>query len=204
MRAHHGSLRLLVLMVVALVGAVAVPLVVVPWFWPRLPDPAVADREGLLRWMVARDLNAEPAETRGTLARRLEEEFGSEVDWEAVAEELDESQRRRLWENIVVLLEPWFMDKVDRYFNLAVADRCAYVDRLIDKLVVWQGAESLRPRSAGHGDGQGGLLEALCAQIERCKQRARPARRKQISQFLMVVQTRWCTRKLQQLISVPD
>jgi hypothetical protein len=199
----RGILTLLVL--AALLGGAAVA-VLVPVLYPSLADPAVANRDELLRWLVTRDLNEEPATTRQTLARRLEEEFGGEVDWEGLARQLDESQRRRLWDNVLVLLEPWFMDKTDRYFRLAAADRPAYLDRLIDTISAWRGVEALRPASADHAGRSGaqrGLLEALFGQVEEWKKRADPKRREQISQFLLAVTTRSWTRSLQGLTPPP-
>ena len=50
------------LLLVAASGGIAAALVaaVVGFCWPRLPDPATADRDGLLRWLVTRDLGQEP------------------------------------------------------------------------------------------------------------------------------------------------
>src|SRR5690606_20551307 len=40
----------------------------------RLPDPEHADREGLFRWLVTRDLSQEGADLRRLLVARLERE----------------------------------------------------------------------------------------------------------------------------------
>ena len=203
MRIRRGILAiLLVAAVLAAAGFVAVP-----FFRPRLPHPEVADRDELVRWLVVRDLSAEPAETRRVLVRRLEEEFYTGLDWENLCERLDQSQRKRVWDNIVLLLEPWFMDKTDQYFKLATAERTAYLDRLLDMIAVWRGAELLRPEQTGTAEEpreKGGLLEVLFDQVKQWKERAEPKRREQIDQFLLAVQVRWLLRNLRQPSPTPE
>ncbi len=195
MRGYRGILSCVT--AAALLGAAL--LAVAALLWPRLPDPAVADRQGLLRWLVTRDLNAESAETRRTLARRLEEEFhkGFDVD---TAEGLEPAQRKQLWDNIVLLLEPWFMDKTDRYFQLETAQRNAYLDELIDMMTAWRDVDALRPQEAAAADSPaeaGALLSALFDQVTKWQERAEPQRREQIQQFLLAVQMRWLIRGFQ-------
>ncbi len=196
-RSYRGILTIVTL--AALLGVAVI--VTAALFYPQLPDPAVADRDGLLRWLVARDLSAESAETRRTLARRLEEEFQTGLDFDA-AEGLSPPQRKQLWDNILVLLEPWFIEKTERYFQLAAAQRTAYLDQVIDTITVWRGADSLRlTQTDGPGarPGPGGLLAALLGQVEQWKQRAGPQRRQQMQQLLLAVQMRWLMRGFEQV-----
>jgi len=175
--------------------------VVVALWWTRLPDPAVADRDDLLRWLVARDLGAESMETRRVLARRLEEEFGTGIDWEGTGQQLDESQRQQLWNNVLLLLEPWLMDKTNRYFAISAAERPAFLDRLIDMIGVWRGIDSLCPQPSDSTGQQGGLLAVLLEQTEQWKQQADPQRSQQIGQFMLAIQSRWLMRSLRRLTS---
>ena len=176
------------------VGTVAVALAagVIALCSPGLPDPATADREGLLRWLVTADLGREPLETRLVLARRLEEEFGEKVDWKAVGEELDAGQKARLWDNVLALLEPWFTDKVDAYSRLPESDQPAYVDRTLRLIENWKGAAALcaDAESGASRQQRPGFLEALVDRIGEWMRSATPARRDQAHRFLLALQSR--------------
>lgn len=193
------ALALLVLLGVA--GGVTIP-----YFYRPLPDPAVADRDDLFRWLVVRDLRLESAETRRVLAIRLGEEFQSGLDWEATAEQLDQSQRQQVWDNIVLLLRPWFMDKQQTYFELTAAERPAYLDQILDTMAVWRGIDSLYPAAeAGQtgGDppaGKDRLLGVLLQRIELWKQEADPQQQQRTSQFHHAIQLRWLVRKMKRLL----
>lgn len=222
MRKHRV---ILVLTAVGLAVALGVSVTAaVQLYCYRLPHPEHADRGELLRWLVVSDLSQESRDLQRTLVSRLEEEFSEEIDWEATAEKLNQPQRERLWQNVLVLLEPWFADKVDGYFKLPPAERTSYVDRLLDTVAVWSQVESLRqytadqaagapetPRtstktSAGGGSScqtgtksggtSAGLLKTLAEKTEQWKRQADPQRRKEINQFVLAVQFRWLARKL--------
>jgi hypothetical protein len=142
---------------------------------------------------VTQDLSQEPLDTRLTLARRLEQEFGSKIDWAAVGKRLDGSQKDRLWENVALLLEPWFADKVDGFFRLPESRRTAYVDRTVELIDNWKGAAALAadPSAGDPCVKRPGLLELLAERIGRWMQSVTPQRRDQARQFLLAVQTRW-------------
>ena len=197
MRSHRGILVLFVSVALLAAGGVAASV----WLWPGLPDPAVADRDGLLRWLVARDLSAESAETRRTLALRLDDEFSSGIDWQETTGQLDDAQRQRVWENILVLLEPWFMEKADVYAQLDDAKRPEYVDQLIDSIAIWQGADSLQPQGNAATDQPEGLLSILFEQVEQWQQDADPQRRERIGQFLLAIKKQWALRAWRAVMS---
>jgi len=186
---HASLIRVLV----AGATAAGLAMVVIGFCSPRLPDPATADREGLLRWLVTQDLSQEPLDTRLTLARRLEQEFGAKIDWAAVGKRLDGSQKDRLWENVALLLEPWFADKVDGYFRLPESRRTAYVDLTVELIDNWKGAAALAadPSAGDPCVKRPGLLELLAERIGRWMQSVTPQRRDEARQFLLAVQTRW-------------
>ncbi len=190
----------MILMALALAAALGVTVTAaVQMYCYRLPDPASADREGLIRWLVMGDLCNEPLDVQRTLASRLEEEFSEDIDWEATADQLDSVQRERLWQNVLVLLEPWFDEKVDAYHALPLAERSAYVDRLLVTIGVWSNIESLRADSAAEGEpkeSSSGLLAVLASKTEQWKQRAEPERRQKMSQFILAVQCRWLVRRM--------
>jgi hypothetical protein len=200
--------RRFVMLLVSGVVAAGLTAVVVGFCWPQLPDPATADRDGLLRWLVTQDLGQQPAETLLVLARRLEQEFGGKIDWADVGRSLDGRQKDRLWDNVVLLLEPWFADKVDGYFRLLEPQRPAYIDRTLQLIENWKGATVLsagsrkagsasrRAGSAGRQESAGtpgptGLIETLIERIGQWTESATPLRRQQIHEFLLAIQSRW-------------
>ncbi len=187
----------LILPVATLVVAASVTAVIA--FYPgRLPNPASADRTGLLRWLVTRDLTQEPPETRQVLARRIEEEFGQGVDWAAVGKRLNDAQKEQVWSNVLVLLEPWLGDKVDGYSRLPESERPRYVDRTLELMETWKGAVALRSQGnpPGSHEKSQGLLQVFLGRIEQWAKAADPPRRKQIDKFLLDVQIRWLERNL--------
>ncbi|HYW78916.1 MAG TPA: hypothetical protein VE890_05030 [Thermoguttaceae bacterium] len=215
--------KILILLITVALLAVGVAASIA-MLYPRLPDPQVADREGLLRWLVTRDLRGEPIDTRRALARRFEEEFckacdtaasdastsdagtsdagtsdaAAAPDWESLAEQLDASQRQQFWENLTVVLEPWFLDKTDGYCEVSETERTAYLDRLIDMIAVMDGIDAIRPNSdesADHAE-DGGLYALLLEQTQQWKQKAEPSRQERIDRLLIDMQKRYILRTL--------
>jgi hypothetical protein len=191
-RSHRGFLALVALLSLVATGAAVLV------FYPRLPDPAVANRDQLLRWVVTRDLAGESAETRKLLARRLGEEFfhsGDEAPgWDAVAAKLSDSHRERLWSNLPLLLEGWFLERVDRYYELDDAKRSDFVDQFIEDAQRWRGADVLcsdKAAATGNMAFSERPAEYLLGQIEQWKNRAEPDQRARIDEFVGLVITRW-------------
>ncbi len=195
MRIQRGTLTLaLLLLATLLVTAGAATGYYFLW---RLPHPAEADRDQLIRWLATRDLSAEPVDLQRVLARRLEEEFSDGVDWDGMAEELDRSRQVLVWENIVVLMKPWFMEKADHYAELTTdTQRTDYLDRFIDTIGVWRGVDLLRPADDESGGPQGGLLTELSGQMGDWKAESDPQQAEKIDHFLRKVKMRWSRQKL--------
>ena len=173
------------------------------WLRPSLPRPEVADRDQLIGWLVTRDLAEEPLQTRQALARRLEEEFRGQVDWEATGRKLSLAQRRRLWENLPALLEPWLLEKVDGYFGRSEQERPAYVDQVLDTIGQWRGVDSLRPETAEEDQAGGGsprLMTMLYRRIDLIAEGADPEGRKRVGRFLTAVQGRWFLRAVEEVL----
>lgn len=197
MRKHRGILTIVAL--AALVAAVAAAWAV---FFPPLPDPEVANRKQLMLWLVTRDLHAETPGLHQRLARRLEEEFRDGVDWDQCGELLSVSQRRRVWENILTLLEPWFLDKADTYAELTPPEQEAYLERQIETIEVWRGAESLQPPPSEASDPQTqptSLMQHVFSHLKTWKEQAEPDRRDRIERFQAALQMRWLARKMPKL-----
>ncbi len=200
MRKHRGILTILLGLTLLTTGIT----VAVPVFVPRLPDPAVADRDQLLRWLVVRDLNRESPATREVLVRRLDEEFRLGIDWETTGDGLDGDQRKRVWENVLLLMDPWLKQKTDRYFALPQPQRPAFLDNVIDSINNWRGVESFCPdrgASDTHAESHapaGGLLSGMLSRTDLHTDQD-PTRREEIDQFLQAVQARWLVRSLREL-----
>ena len=170
------------------------------WYATRLPDPATADREGLVRWLVLRDLDREPAEIRQVLATRFESELAQEFDVSNVRNKLSPQQRERLWANVLVLVEQWYMDHVEGYFACDSAASGAYLDGIIDVIERWKPLASLAPPGEAEPTESGGeeqkFLELLDAQLAQWKEAAPPSQREKIEQFDAALRTRWMLRTL--------
>jgi len=171
----------------AVVGTAALPLV------SKLPDPADASREDLLRWVVTQDLNQHSPKTRLVLACRLEQEYRDGVDWQSLEERTTETQRRQIWKNIPLLLEHWLYMKSAAYSGLSSEKRQAFVDDSLDMLSTWRGAEQLCPRQDDSTSGS--LLSMLVEQVEKHRQNADPQQREQMTQYLLALEMRSLARK---------
>jgi hypothetical protein len=196
---------LAVVVAAALLAAGVVAAVVV--LRNRLPDPATADRDGLFRWLVTRDLSQEPLETQRALVRRLEEEFQGGLDCKSAAETLSEEQRTRLWTNVLVLLKPWFLDNVEQYSALAAAERQAYVDKFLESVTSWQDIEAFCPPQEKASPASGAsdsLIGVLLRSVKQWEEASAPPQKGQISEFLAAVKSRYLQRSLERLFSTPQ
>ncbi len=159
----------------------------------QLSSPEDADREELLQWLVTRDLSEESAHTRAVLALRLDSEFVN-VDWGDINGRMSSEYRRQLWENLPLLLEPWFLDKLAAYNDREESQRPAYIDAIIDRMVDLSGIDSLR-EPGDNGDSPG-LMQIFLKRVEVIKEQAQGEKRQRISQFIGCIQTRWLLRAL--------
>lgn len=158
----------------------------------RVPNPATADREGLIRWLVLRDLGSEPAEIRSTLLRRLQDEAKGDLDPAELGEQLDERYCDRLWTNVLVLIETWYLNQVDTYQATPASGRVACLDRAITEVQQWKDLAALQPgidtdtRSSGVA-----MLELVGKQVAIWKEQASPERQKEIAEFDVAFRGRW-------------
>jgi len=197
MQVNRGFIRTTALLVALVLAASAA--VVVWWHRCGELDPATADREELFRWLVTYDLSEVSPQTRWLMAKRLDEEFCDEIDWEAIGGRLTAEHRARLWSNIPLILEPWFMEKVDAYFACRDSQRTAFLDRTIDRMSIWSGLDRLCPES-GNKDNTAetpcGVKALLFERIGYWQSRAEPDQEERIDQFVTAVRMRWLYRQL--------
>jgi hypothetical protein len=188
------------LLIVILVATAAVTAGVI-WV-TALPHPRDASRDQLVHWLVLRDLRTEPAELRLALVRRLEEEFGENVDWDGVSEQLTQSQQQRVRDNLIVLLRPWFMDKLDGYLSLSMSEKVPYVDKLLDTITAWRGVDTLQ---AGAGtDGKQKLFDIFMQRVVLWQKEAKPLRAEQIGDFMLAIQIRYVGSRRADVSSSPQ
>jgi len=174
-------LALLTLLILA--GIAAAVTVHLSFF--HLPDPETADRDGLLRWLVLKDLNAEEEETRLALVDRLEDELHAGLGQEDLSSaSLSEAQEERLHKNTGLLKRIWFRSRVRRYSEREPDEKKPYLDRQILTVFKWSemnGAASEDPHDSvtglfdqiagwigeAEGDDRRQMLEAVYAGVAR-------------------------------------
>lgn len=212
------------IVVVGLVGVILAITLVVQGF-SRLPDPAAADRQGLLRWIVTRDLGEEPAQVRRTLVQRFEQEFssGTPIDWQQTRTKTSPCQFDRLCKNLPILLQVWFQQRAEAYDRLAGQDRIAYLDATLEKILRWRNVlefDSLEdascraaktsssreapaisePRPAQQARPLAGSnassLARLTLWLERWKQSVEPEERRKVERLVAAIEARWLYRRL--------
>ena len=130
--------RLIVTGVIAVAlagGGIAIYAVQATWF--SLPDPRTADREGLFRWLVLRDLEQEPLETQHLLVDRLQEELLRGIDGGEDAGQLSEGYREQLVRNVEHLKRVWFNLRADQYAELPDEKKTPFLERQIEVVACW-------------------------------------------------------------------
>ncbi len=177
-------------------GLILIGLLVAGSVWyltsARLSDPEECGRAQLMLWLVARDLDEEPLELRIRFIRRLDQVMPQDVDPQRARRWLTEAQREQFDQNIAALAEPWFLDKVERYFSLPRRERTAYMDQVIDRLAAFR-----KLKLATEAQQRGGrVAKAFMDQVAEWQKRADPKRRAEIREFVFALQTRWMARGL--------
>jgi hypothetical protein len=163
----------------------------------RMPDPATATKEGIVRWMVLRDLADEPEDTRRQLVTRIEELFVEPLDVSQAAT-LDPHDVQRLRRNAEVLKESWFFAKIDGYYACLEALRSAYLDRQIQTVTRWAELDAGLDAAAGaryQSSDFGERLSDFFDQLDDWTNRAAPERRGRIRSVVKAGLIRWFARQ---------
>jgi len=192
------------LLVVAVVFAGVSTAAFLPAYLTRLPDPATADRDGLFRWLVMRDLAKQPLEVRHQLIMRLEQELDEGIEFSTVDEKLDGKQNRRLWKNIELLVEDWFRIKARQYAATSPERQQGLIESEMNRIERWGLADRLvaggsaasasRPSYERHGR----LLEMMRTWVERTDPQKRPA----VNQFANAIESYYARRALEGLVDL--
>ncbi len=126
----------------------------------RLPDPATADTEGLMRWLVTRDLSDEPIAIRQRLLTRLEKELRAGVDLQSVDEQVSEQRRELFWQNVDVLLEDWFRQETVQFAQISdPVKQKSYIETKLDEMLAWRSVQQLRANFESKPGGEFALLQ---------------------------------------------
>jgi hypothetical protein len=158
------------------------------------------DRAELVAWMTERDVSSLPRAIRLRLARRFEQDFAAGHDWKQELSQLDGPQRQRLGENYFELSQTWFLEKVDRYYELPEPRRTDYVDSQIDGISRWPvlEKEGLQSGSLLWNADPGRYLPRLQSRFKHLK----PDEQQRVQQFVGAVYMRWLTKGFRQLIPI--
>ncbi len=180
----------------------------------RLPDPETADRRGLFRWLIERDLREEPRGLQLVMMQRVERELLAGVDFREVAAMLNDAQRQLLLNNADLLARAWFAREADRYLAEPESTRPLMVGRQIEqvqKLGIMDQLSALENWTTGQGSRVGGegsdkpaaagaathsttnSLAALATQIKRVEiwlTEAEPQERLRLAQYFAALRDR--------------
>lgn len=102
----------------------------------RLPDPRTANRAGLGRWLVLRDLSAEPRDVQLALVDRLQGELMAGFAGDGGVP-LSPAYRRQLAENAEFLQHVWFEHRSQQYAKCGPDEQMPFLERQIDAIASW-------------------------------------------------------------------
>jgi hypothetical protein len=196
-RSHYGLIFVGALVAMLSVAAGAGYFMV---FAP-LPDPAVATRQELFRWLVLRDMGKESPEIRQRILGRLDTEFDNVGDLRASIEGLDDSRREMLWHNVIVLIEPWLLGQAEQYSQMPAAKKTDYIDHFLNRAEDWNKVASAcisqsSSKNSDKGERDGSQPSKLVVdQFQQCIEHAAREQRQKLADFVSAVKFRWLQRQ---------
>lgn len=161
------------------------------------PDSAALEPVDLRQWLTDGDLSQTNAAARSRLARRFEEELrgGEAVQWAKELRSLDPGDAARLEENLSAVLEFWYRDKVNRYFDQRPERRAAWLDREIEHLErVFKGSRGRNEPPLG-GAGALFVMGRAGVHMDQWISRADPPMQEKMREFQGAVLERMMARK---------
>jgi hypothetical protein len=162
----------------------------------RMPDPATADLRGVLRWLVTRDLESEPADVQEQLLARIEEELKRGIELGGTNDQLTSVQRAQLVANADVLGRRWFLKQVDRYFARNDSERLKFLNAQIDDIQKSGVAQALAQLVSNDNANAGSLWGSLSRRIEHWTSKLDASHKAQAEQFVAAVQGNLLLRSL--------
>ncbi len=128
------------------------------------PVQTLVARGDLIDYLSTTDLRLISQADKFRLIARLEGEFRQSGDWDADLAALAPSPWKQFQENFTLLMEVWFLDKVERFHQLPPESRGAFLDREIDNVLQWKLVTRTRAtaeRSTGDAAGTGPATATL-------------------------------------------
>jgi hypothetical protein len=194
----------------AVIGTASLAFAVAAYI-QRLPDPETADRRGLFRWLVERDLREEPHDMQLVIMRRVEAELLAGIDFREVAALLNDSQRQQLLENADLLARSWFCREADHYLAEPEPSRPQVLGRQIEqiqRLGIMDQLSALENWSAAKDAGARtptSSLAALAMQVKRVERwlaEADPQEHPRLAQFFTALRDRLLLNSLRDFSSL--
>lgn len=160
----------------------------------EFPRPAVQASDDIRQWLTEHDLSQASAAERSRVVRQFEKELRGGEDLAAELRTLDDRQRELLKDNLALLLEQWFQDKVDRYFEQRPRLRAAWLDAEIEEIARFA-SRGREVRSFPSGPAPLYALGMINNQVEQWIERAKPERQEPMREFWRAVQARALARQ---------
>jgi hypothetical protein len=168
----------------------------------RLPDPATANREGVVRWIVLADLDRQPDAVCEQLVERFESLFGDDgdgqnsnpdgiADFTVGAKRLTAAQLALVQRNVEHLKQIWFYAKANAYADLTAAAQPAFLDRQIKAVFRWAALDQQLEQSAGRAHDLGDALAEFFVAIDGWKRNADAALHERINHVVGDGLVRW-------------
>ena len=111
----------------------------------RMPDPSTASRAGLFRWLVLREVAAEPREVQVALVNRLQAELKSGLAADTQGVPLSPAYRELLQKNAEHLKQVWFTTRVEEYTLVPAAEQMEFLTEQIDAISRWTALDRSPP-----------------------------------------------------------
>jgi hypothetical protein len=137
-------------------------------------------RDGLVCWLATRSLAEQPVSLRRDLANRIARELDYGLKLDGTEGALNDTRRRQLGENGLLLLEAWLGEQALRYAQLDAQGRASFLDERIDAFSRWNVAPLLGAGAAATGatvsaNNSTAALFGLSRQLDTWIERAAPA-----------------------------
>ena len=124
-------------LILGCIGACTLAISLIYARFYALPHPHDANANQIGYWLVLKDLENEPVETQMALVDRLIEDTDLISENSGSGYQLSESQSNQLFENICVLKNCWFLDRVQRHHELSSDRKWDFLCKQIDVVHRW-------------------------------------------------------------------
>jgi hypothetical protein len=192
---------LLLLSGVSMLGAAAV-------MTGPIPLGPEAEHAALGELLTRQDVRHERLSEKRRLARRLEQDFRSGVDWQTELATLPPQRKGLFLANYEELSRIWLLAKIDGYFGRPERRRASYLDREINNVLAWQmlSANATAPKSPSAGsakrpsDSQVAALAQWSKLAQKWYAQSSGDERKRITQFVSAVQAHLLTSGFRRML----